>query len=124
VLVQTIKHGGVATLPPPAVGWPMFLVLTIAYFGMNYLLLGAAFLTIGAQASTAREVQTMSMPVTFGQMLLLLLASMAIGAPNSPAAIAGAIFPLSSPLTMLARAAEEPTLCAPFDCSRCSACVF
>jgi len=110
LLVQMIKHGGVATLPPPAVGWPTFLILSIAYFGMNYLLLGAAFLTIGAQASTAREVQTMSMPVTFGQMLLLLLASMAIGAPNSPAAIAGAIFPLSSPLTMLARAAEEPTL--------------
>ena len=110
LLVQMIKHGGVATLPPPAVGWPMFLVLTIAYFGMNYLLLGAAFLTIGAQASTAREVQTLSMPVTFGQMLLLLLASMAIGAPNSMAGIAGAVFPLSSPLTMIARAAEDTAL--------------
>ena len=110
VLVQTIKHGGVATLPPPAVGWPMFLVLTIAYFGMNYLLLGAAFLTIGAQASTAREVQTMSMPVTFGQMLLLLLASTAIGAPDSVEGIIAAVFPLSSPLTMIARAAEQPEL--------------
>jgi len=91
-----------------AVGWPGFLALIIIYFAMNYLLLGAAFLTIGAQASTAREVQTMSMPVTFGQMLLLLLASTAIGAPNSPAALAAAAFPLSSPLTMLARAAERP----------------
>jgi ABC-2 type transport system permease protein len=108
LLVQMIKHGGVATLPPPAVGWPGFLALIIIYFAMNYLLLGAAFLTIGAQASTAREVQTMSMPVTFGQMLLLLLASTAIGAPNSPAALAAAAFPLSSPLTMLARAAESP----------------
>jgi len=108
LLVQMIKHGGVATLPPPAVGWPGFLALIIIYFAMNYLLLGAAFLTIGAQASTAREVQTMSMPVTFGQMLLLLLASTAIGAPNSPAALAAAAFPLSSPLTMLARAAERP----------------
>src|SRR6185437_8947906 len=66
LLVQMIKHGGVATLPPPAIGWTGFLALTIIYFAMNYLLLGAAFLTIGAQASTAREVQTMSMPVTFG----------------------------------------------------------
>src|SRR6185437_3537437 len=64
LLVQMIKHGGVATLPPPAIGWSGFLALTIIYFAMNYLLLGAAFLTIGAQASTAREVQTMSMPVT------------------------------------------------------------
>ncbi len=58
LLIQLVKHGGVATLPPPAVGWPAFLVLGIIYFGLNYLLLGAAFLTIGAQASTAREVQT------------------------------------------------------------------
>jgi len=108
LLVQMIKHGGVATLPPPAIGWSGFLALTIIYFAMNYLLLGAAFLTIGAQASTAREVQTMSMPVTFGQMLLLLLASTAIGAPDSTEGIIAAIFPLSSPLTMLARAAESP----------------
>ena len=108
LLVQMIKHGGVATLPAPAVGWWGFLALTIIYFAMNYLLLGAAFLTIGAQASTAREVQTMSMPVTFGQMLLLLLASTAIGAPNSTEGIVAAVFPLSSPLTMLARAAEQP----------------
>ena len=108
ILVQMIKHGGVATLPPPAVGWWGFLALAIIYFGMNYLLLGAAFLTIGAQASTAREVQTMSMPVTFGQMLLLLLASTAIGAPDSTEGIIAAVFPLSSPLTMLARAAESP----------------
>ena len=108
ILVQMIKHGGVATLPPPAIGWTGFLALTIIYFAMNYLLLGAAFLTIGAQASTAREVQTMSMPVTFGQMLLLLLASTAIGAPDSTEGIIAAVFPLSSPLTMLARAAESP----------------
>jgi len=110
LMIQMIKHGGVATLPPPAVGWPMFLALTIAYFGMNYLLLGAAFLTIGAQASTAREVQTLSMPVTFGQMLLLLFASTAIGAPDSTEGIAAAVFPLSSPLAMLARAAERAEL--------------
>jgi ABC-2 type transport system permease protein len=108
VLVEIVKHGGIATLPSPAVGWPAFLVLTVAYFGMNYLLLGAAFLTIGAQASTAREVQIMSMPLTFGQMLLLLFAIAAIGNPDSPGALAAAVFPLSSPLVMLARAAERP----------------
>ena len=53
---------------------------------MNYLLLGAAFLMIGAQASTAREVQTMSMPVTFAQVLIFGFASTAIGAPDSAAA--------------------------------------
>jgi ABC-2 type transport system permease protein len=77
---------------------------------MNYLLLGAVFLTIGAQASTAREVQTLSMPVTFAQVLIFGFAAMAIGSPNSSEAFAAALFPLSSPLAMLARAAELPDL--------------
>ena len=50
---------------------------------MNYLLFGAVFLTIGAQASTAREVQTLSMPVTFGQVLIFGFAATAIGSPDS-----------------------------------------
>lgn len=108
LLIQLVKHGGVSTLPEPAIGWSSFLVLGIVYFAMNYLLLGAAFLTIGAQASTVREVQTMSLPVTFAQMLIFGFASTAIGAPDSPAAIAAAVFPLSSPMAMIARAAEDP----------------
>jgi ABC-2 type transport system permease protein len=108
LLIQLVKHGGLSTLPAPAIGWSGFLVLGIVYFAMNYLLLGAAFLTIGAQASTVREVQTMSLPVTFAQMLIFGFASTAIGAPNSPAAVAAAIFPLSSPMAMIARAAEDP----------------
>jgi ABC-2 type transport system permease protein len=110
LLIQLVKHGGVATLPPPAVGWPAFLVLGIIYFGLNYLLLGAAFLTIGAQASTAREVQTMSLPVTFLQVLIFAFAAKTIGAPDSATALAAAIFPLSSPMAMLARAAERSDL--------------
>lgn len=108
VIIQFLTHGGVAALPPPAVGWPEFLALAIVYFGMNYLLLGAAFLTIGAQASTAREVQTLSMPVTFAQVLIFGFAATAIGAPDSPSGLAASIFPLSSPMAMLARAAEQP----------------
>jgi ABC-2 type transport system permease protein len=100
----------VQTLPPPAVGWPAFLTLAILYFGMNYLLLGAAFLTIGAQASTVREVQTMSMPVTFAQVLIFGFAATVIGAPDSTEGLAAAIFPLSSPMAMIARAAELPEL--------------
>jgi ABC-2 type transport system permease protein len=110
LLIQLVKHGGVATLPPPAVGWPAFLVLGIIYFGLNYLLLGAAFLTIGAQASTAREVQTMSLPVTFVQVLIFAFAAKTIGAPDSASAFWAAIFPLSSPMAMLARAAERSDL--------------
>src|SRR4029079_291328 len=108
LLIQLVKQGGVSTLPPPALGWPAFLFLGVVYFAMNYLLLGAAFLTIGAQASTVCEVQTISRPVTFGQVLIFGFASTAIGNPDSGSALAAAIFPLSSPMVMLARAAEQP----------------
>lgn len=110
VIIQFVKQGGVQTLPPPAVGWPAFLALAIIYFAMNYLLLGAAFLTIGAQASTVREVQTMSMPVTFSQVLIFGFASSVIGNPDSLEGLGAAIFPLSSPMAMMARAAEQPEL--------------
>jgi len=110
LLLQVIKHGGSGSLPPPAVGWPWFLLLSVIYFAMNYLLFGAAFLVIGAQASTAREVQTMSLPVTFAQMLIFAFAATAINALNSPTALAAAVFPLSSPLTMMARGAEQPEI--------------
>jgi ABC-2 type transport system permease protein len=77
---------------------------------MNYLLLGSVFLSIGAQAATVREVQTLSMPVTVAQVLIFGFAALAVGSPNSPMALGGAIFPLSSPLVMVARAAERPEL--------------
>lgn len=108
LIIQLMTTGGVQRLAPPAVGWPGFLSLAIVYFATNYLLLGAVFLTIGAQASTVREVQTISMPVTFGQVLIFGFASMAIGAADSTEGLAAAVFPLSSPMAMIARAAERP----------------
>ncbi|HEX2803813.1 MAG TPA: ABC transporter permease [Sphingomicrobium sp.] len=102
--------GGTASIPEPAVGTGAFVVLTVIYFAMNYLLLGSVFLSIGAQASTVREVQTLSMPVTVAQVLIFGFAALAVGSPNSGMAIGGALFPLSSPLVMVARAAEEPEL--------------
>ena len=101
---------GLSGLPPPAVGWPAFLGLGIVYFAMSYLLLGSVFLGIGAQASTVREVQTLSMPVTMAQVVLFAIASTAVGNADTPRALAAAAFPLSSPFVMIARAAELPQL--------------
>jgi ABC-2 type transport system permease protein len=101
---------GLAVLPEPAVGWHAFLLLSLVYFAMSYLLLGSIFLTVGAHASTAREVQVLSMPVTMAQIAVFAVAALAIGAPDSGIAIGAAVFPLSSPYVMLASAAERPEL--------------
>ena len=102
--------GGLSALPPPAVGWPAFLALILVYFAMSYLLIGGVFLGIGAQATTVREVQTLSMPVTMAQVVIFGIASVGVGNPDSTEAIAAAIFPLSSPFAMIARAAEQDAL--------------
>ena len=104
------SKGGLTGLPVPAVGWPMFLALVPVYFAMSYLLIGAVFLGIGAQASTAREVQTLSLPVTMAQVMLFGFAAVGVGNQNGAQAISAAIFPLSSPMAMLGRAAEVPEL--------------
>jgi len=108
--IALATSGGLGGLPAPAVGWPVFLALVLLYFSMSYLLIGATFLGIGAQASTVREVQTLSMPVTMGQVVIFGFASLGVGKPNSAEAIGAAIFPLSSPFAMIARAAEQTIL--------------
>jgi ABC-2 type transport system permease protein len=108
--IDSLAAGGLQSLPTPAVGWPIFLALIFSYFSMSYLLIGATFLGIGAHASTAREVQILSMPVTMAQLVLFGFASLAVGQPNSGMALAAAVFPLSSPFAMIARAAEVPAL--------------
>ena len=108
--IAMLKTGGLAALPAPALGWPAFLGLAALYFAMNYLLLGAVFLTLGAPASTAREVPTPSMPVTFAQVLIFGFATAAIGLPNSTAGLTAAIFPLLLADGDARRAAELPEL--------------
>lgn len=99
-----------ANYPPPAVGWPLFFVLGTAYFAMGYLLLGSLFLAIGSMATTVREVQTLSMPVTMLQLLNFFFASWAMSRPGSSAELAAMIVPFSSPFAMLARAAQDEAL--------------
>ena len=94
----------------PAVGKPMFLLLFLVYFVMAYLLIGAAYLILGAQASTQRELQMMSLPLTVGQMAMVGLSSAAAAKPDSTVALVAEIFPFSSPMAMAARAANAPDL--------------
>jgi len=97
-------------LPAPAVGWPLFFALGVIYFATAYLLLGSVFLSIGSMATTVREVQTISMPVTMMQLMVFFLASYAMTQPGSPVELLAVAIPFSSPFAMLARAAQDATL--------------
>ncbi|MCA1654096.1 MAG: ABC transporter permease, partial [Sphingomonadales bacterium] len=107
IAIATWLRGGLGGLPTPAVGWPAFIAFSLIYFAMAYLLIGAVFLAIGSQASSVREIQTLNMPVVLGQSMVYFFGASAVGHLDEPRGIAAALFPLSSPFAMVARAAEQ-----------------
>lgn len=96
-----------ALLAVPATGWPFFLSIGLAYFVLAFLLLGAAFLGVGAQAATVREIQMLSLPITIFQVGMFSLSAAAASAPDTGLARFAQIFPFSSPFAMAARAATD-----------------
>ncbi|WBH17334.1 ABC transporter permease [Sphingomonas radiodurans] len=94
----------------PAIGFGPFALLFAAYFTTAYLLLGSVFLGVGAQASTMREIQMLSLPITILQVGMFALASGAASNPDSWVATIAELFPLSSPFAMAGHAANSPEL--------------
>ncbi|MEM8695903.1 MAG: ABC transporter permease [Pseudomonadota bacterium] len=94
----------------PAIGFGPFIALGVIYFGMGYLLLGAVFLAVGGQANSMREIQMLSLPITFFQMGMFGLASAAAAQPGSSLALFAELFPFSSPFAMVAKGASDPNL--------------
>lgn len=93
-----------------AVGPIAFPLLFVAYFTMAYMLLGAVFLSLGAQTSTQRELQMLSLPITFFQMAMFGLALAATASPGTWLAFAAEALPFSSPFAMIGRAGNSPEL--------------
>lgn len=110
LLVQAPPDVAATLTLAPAIGWPLFLLLVLLYFLMAFLLLGAVFLGIGAQASTVREIQLLSLPITFLQVGMFGLASAAANAPATQLAVVAQWLPWSSPFAMAARGATDAAL--------------
>ena len=109
VLLPGDMAGNLAQLAP-AVGYGWFALIFAAYFTTAYLLLGSVFLGVGAQASTMREIQMLSLPITMIQVGMFALASAAAANPGGWVATLAEWFPLSSPFAMAGRAANRPEL--------------
>jgi ABC-2 type transport system permease protein len=97
-------------LPTPPRGWPELLALGLAYFTCAYLIYGAIYLGVGSLCSTIREVQTLSMPVTILQMVILISTLGALANPGGLWYEIVSWFPLSAPYMMLGRAAAGTEL--------------
>lgn len=94
----------------PATGTPVFALLFVAYFTMSYMLLGAVFMGVGAQASSPRELQLLSLPITILQMVIFGMSIRGVARPDSWLALFAEIFPFSSPYAMAGRAANSPEI--------------
>ena len=94
----------------PAIGFPAFIGFAVLYFLMSFLLLGSLFLGIGALASTMREIQMLSLPITIFQVAMFGLAGAAANSPGETVATIAQIVPFSSPLAMAARGATDPAV--------------
>lgn len=57
-----------------------------------------------------RDVQTLSMPITMAQIAIFAAGSAVVNDLDKPIGLLAAVFPLTSPLTMIARAAQENSL--------------
>jgi ABC-2 type transport system permease protein len=118
VLIGGVAVAAVSQIPAaaalatlnPAIGWPLFLTLGLIYFLAAFFLLGAVFLGVGAQASTVREIQMLSLPITFFQIGMFTLASAAANAPDTRIAMIAQLVPWSSPFAMAARGATDASL--------------
>jgi len=109
-LVAALTLLSPGSIVPPAVGWPIFVLLGLVYFITVFLLWGAIYLGIGAQAGSAREAQTLSMPLTLGEAVAFLLASAQVTHPGNTIGLVAAVIPWSSPFAMIGRAATSAAL--------------
>jgi ABC-2 type transport system permease protein len=94
----------------PAIGWPLFLLFVFLYFLMGFMLLGAVFLGFGALASSVREIQMLSLPITLFQVGMFSLGSAAANMAGTKVATIAQWLPWSSPFAMAARGASDPAI--------------
>ncbi len=82
---------------------PSFFALCIIYFILGYLLFAVISTCIGAITPSAREGQQLATIITLTAAVPLWFSSLIIMYPNSPVCIFLSVFPLTAPVTLIAR---------------------
>jgi ABC-2 type transport system permease protein len=82
---------------------PSFFALCILYFVLGYLLFAVISTCIGAITPSAREGQQLATIFTLTAAVPLWFSSLIIMYPNSPMCVFLSVFPLTAPVTLIAR---------------------
>jgi len=84
--------------------WVLIAVCFLFYFLGGYFLYAALFAAVGSLVNEdPQESGQYTLPITIPIILAFVIMSSAIKDPNTPLAVFGSIFPLTSPIVMMAR---------------------
>lgn len=86
---------------------PLILSCFIFYFLGGYLLYSSLFAAVGSAVNEdPQDAQSLLLPITMPIIFAIVIMTKAVNAPNSGLAVFGSLFPLTSPVVMMARIAH------------------
>jgi ABC-2 type transport system permease protein len=89
------------------VNWPLILGCFLFYFLGGYFLYSALFASVGCTVNEdPQDAQSLILPITFPIIFAMVIMTKAVQEPNSGLAVFGSLFPLTSPIVMMARIAH------------------
>jgi ABC-2 type transport system permease protein len=104
-----LMFGGISLNGLSGLGLPEgFFFWAILYFVLGYLLYASLLGAVGALAPSTREGTQFTFLVMFPLLIPLMLNSVLIQTPNGGLTVFLSLFPLTSPVTMIARLASGP----------------
>ena len=89
------------------VNWLMIIGFFIFYFLGGYLLYSSLFAAVGSAVNEdPQDAQSLMLPITMPIIFGIVIMTKAVNDPNSGIAVFGSLFPLTSPIVMMARIAH------------------
>lgn len=89
------------------INWPLILGCFIFYFLGGYFLYSSLFAAVGSTVNEdPQDAQSLMLPITMPIIFAMVIMTKAVNDPNSGIAVFGSIFPLTSPIVMMARVAH------------------
>ncbi len=90
-----------------AINFPFIIGCFIFYFIGGYLLYSSLFAAVGSAVNEdPQDAQSLLLPITMPIIFAIVIMTKAVNDPNSGLAIFGSLFPLTSPIVMMARVAH------------------
>jgi len=89
------------------INWGLILGCFIFYFLGGYFLYSSLFAAVGSTVNEdPQDAQSLMLPITMPIVFAMVIMMKAVNDPNSSIAVFGSIFPLTSPIVMMARVAH------------------